>query len=257
MKEIHVVTRLAVDIGQIVLESGGETYRVEESIRVVCEAYGFPETQSYVVPTGIMATILDHSGRPTSIVRRIRSRSTHFERLAAMNSLLLQIQEKSLRMNEVRSELKKILQKPPRNAFIMATSAGAMTGFFALFFGGTLADFVPAFIVGCTGKLLVSYFSKLNVNDFFSNIVAGAYVMLQSHLLALLLPKLLHGDKIATGSIMLLVPGLAITNAVRDSIAGDLLAGVARGIEATLVAVGIAFGSGIALQILALLGARA
>ncbi len=77
---------------------------------------------------------------------------------------------------------------------------------------------------------------------------------MQSHIIAMLAPKILHGDKIATGSIMLLVPGLAITNAVRDSIAGDLVAGVARGVEASLVAVGIAFGAGIALQILSVLG---
>ena len=58
-----------------------------------------------------------------------------------------------------------------------------------------------------------------------------------------------HVDKIIIGSIMLLVPGLAITNAIRDTIAGDLLAGISRAVEAFLIAIAIAIGSGIVLRL--------
>ena len=43
---------------------------------------------------------------------------------------------------------------------------------------------------------------------------------------------------------MIFLPGVAITNAVRDSLAGDLLAGSARAMEAMLIAVSIAAGVG-------------
>jgi uncharacterized membrane protein YjjP (DUF1212 family) len=43
-------------------------------------------------------------------------------------------------------------------------------------------------------------------------------------------------------SIMLLVPGLAITNAIRDTMRTDYVSGVARAIEATICAVAIALG---------------
>jgi uncharacterized membrane protein YjjP (DUF1212 family) len=56
-------------------------------------------------------------------------------------------------------------------------------------------------------------------------------------------------DKIIIGSIMLLVPGLSITNAIRDTIAGDLVAGISRGLEAFLVAVAIAVGSGVTIKL--------
>lgn len=251
---IHNVMRLAVDIGQTILESGGETYRVEEAITIVCSSYGYPATQAYVVPTGIMTTVVDSEGKPTSVVRRIRTRSTHFERLAAMNELIVEVQHGSESLDSVRTKLKFILGKPQRSYLTMALAAGTMTGFFTLFFSGTPADFFPAFFVGATGKMISAHFSKLNINEFFINIVCGAYIVSQSHLLALIAPSVFHGNKIATGSIMLLVPGLAITNAVRDSIAGDLLAGGARAIEASLIATAIAFGGGIAFQILAALG---
>jgi uncharacterized membrane protein YjjP (DUF1212 family) len=49
-------------------------------------------------------------------------------------------------------------------------------------------------------------------------------------------------DKIIIGGIMPLLPGVALTNAVRDMIAGDLVAGLARGAEAVLIASAIAAG---------------
>lgn len=52
-------------------------------------------------------------------------------------------------------------------------------------------------------------------------------------------------DKIIIGSVMPLVPGLLLTNAVRDLMAGHLMAGMSKGVEALLTA--FAIGSGIAV----------
>ena len=48
---------------------------------------------------------------------------------------------------------------------------------------------------------------------------------------------------------MPLVPGVAITNAIRDIMAGDFLSGTARVVEAVLIAVAIASGVGPVLRI--------
>ena len=48
---------------------------------------------------------------------------------------------------------------------------------------------------------------------------------------------------------MNLVPGVAITNSVRDIIAGDFIAGQTKMTEALLTATSIAVGTGIALSI--------
>ena len=52
-------------------------------------------------------------------------------------------------------------------------------------------------------------------------------------------------DTVMIGSFMPLVPGMAITNAVRDTLRGDYLSGGARVMEAFLKALGIAIGIGI------------
>jgi len=56
-------------------------------------------------------------------------------------------------------------------------------------------------------------------------------------------------DNIVVGGIIPLVPGVAITNAIRDVIAGDLLSGLSRGLEAALTSVAISMGVVIILAV--------
>ena len=50
-------------------------------------------------------------------------------------------------------------------------------------------------------------------------------------------------DIVTISSLMLLVPGLAITNAIRDSVSLDLVSGLVRASEAIINAAAIALGS--------------
>ena len=86
--------------------------------------------------------------------------------------------------------------------------------------------------------------------------IATTSVLLTLSALILEKLQLIHNiDSAIIGSLMLLVPGLAITNAVRDSIGGDLLAGIIRAVEACLIAIAIALGAGVTMSIwIALLG---
>lgn len=59
---------------------------------------------------------------------------------------------------------------------------------------------------------------------------------------------------VIVGSIMPLLPGVALTNGIRDFISGDLISGVSRVSEALLTAIAIAVGIGSALKLLIMLG---
>jgi len=61
-----------------------------------------------------------------------------------------------------------------------------------------------------------------------------------------------HFDLIVVSSVMPMVPGVAITNAIRDTLHGDLISGVARTLDAFIVAASIAAGVGIVLSLLIL-----
>ena len=56
-----------------------------------------------------------------------------------------------------------------------------------------------------------------------------------------------HADKIMIGNIMNVVPGVAMTNAFRDMLGGDIMSGVFRLCSAIIDAVAIAAGYAVAI----------
>ncbi len=120
-------------------------------------------------------------------------------------------------------------------------------------FGGNYLDFIIAFVIGAALKPVLSFLGYLNVNVFFTNLVGGFTVSFLAVLSTLMVSNL-NVDKIIIGSVMILVPGIGIVNALRDTIAGDLISGIVRGAEAFLIAVAIAVGSGVVLKLWIYLG---
>ena len=57
-------------------------------------------------------------------------------------------------------------------------------------------------------------------------------------------------NEIIIGNIMLLIPGIALTNSLRDMISGDIISGLLRFLDAILVAVAIAAGYILAARLL-------
>jgi uncharacterized membrane protein YjjP (DUF1212 family) len=93
----------------------------------------------------------------------------------------------------------------------------------------------------------------MRLSGFFINIAGGSFAALVA-LAAVSAGAASHLDTVIIGAIMLLVPGVMIVNAIRDTIAGDLVAGVARGAEAFISAAGISIGVGVMLKLWDLAG---
>ena len=90
------------------------------------------------------------------------------------------------------------------------------------------------------------YMGRLEANLFYKSIVASAL----SAILACLFIFLGFGvnrSEIIIGVFMTLLPGVMITNFMREIIVGDWLTGITKLVEALLVATGIALGTGIVL----------
>ena len=65
----------------------------------------------------------------------------------------------------------------------------------------------------------------------------------------MMIPQL-HLDKILIGDIMLLIPGLAMTNSIRNMLAGNTISGVVRLTESLIWAGALAGGFMIAMLLL-------
>ncbi|MDV9931534.1 threonine/serine exporter family protein [Clostridioides difficile] len=85
------------------------------------------------------------------------------------------------------------------------------------------------------------YLSKSSLNDFFVNAI-GAVIIASCSILILKLGFIKTLDHLIAGAIMLLVPGLALTNALRDLLDGQLISGLAKLAEVFFIGVSIAVG---------------
>lgn len=241
-KLLHVSTYA----GRIMLESGAETYRVEETVCRICYSFGVDEADSFVTPTGIMVSIC-HDNNTYSLINRVKSRSVDLNKIDRINDLSRTLQSEPMDLSDILKLLKEI-DNGERYSFPVTLAFSALSaGSFSILFGGHFNDFIAATFIGFIIKLLTSKFQKLSINEFFTNCIGGAVTALLT-LLFVILGFNINIDKTIIGSIMLLVPGLAITNAIRDTIAGDFLAGLTKAAEAFLIAISIAVGTGAVLS---------
>lgn len=239
--------RVATQAGCLLLESGAETYRVEESVGRLIRAYGTMDAQVFAVPTCVIVTLEGPQG-PITQLRRIYDRSTNLDKVEQVNSFCRRVCQELPPLPQVRAQLEAI-QSRHTYGFGMQMVAFALVAFgFTLLFGGNLADALCAAAVGAVVRAVCRSMERFGTNGFFTKTVAGAVTAALS-LVAVRMGLGSHMDKIVIGTLMNLVPGVALTNSMRDIIAGDLVAGQTRLTEALLTAVAMALGSGAALSL--------
>lgn len=234
--------------GKIMLANGAETYRVEETAMRIALAFGFTAADIYATPTVIILDCKDKYNISYSRVLRIENRTFNLDKIAKINNLSRNIESSKLSLDAFEDELNKIELENgyPNTIAVICAAIGA--GFFTLILKGNVNDFWCAFFIGALIKYTLIWLSKFGVTDFFMNTVGG----MEAAMFAIMLYEFnlcSHYDKTIIGSIMLLVPGIAITNAIRDTISGDLVSGITRGIEAIFTAIAIALGTGLIFKI--------
>lgn len=238
------ILHIATYAGQIILENGGETYRVEETISRICQSFGIEVAEGFVTPTGIMASASKTPADVRSVIKRVKHRTVNLDKIARVNELSRQNIIYPMPLDDFYEKLVEIDGKKAHKPKVVIGAAAVAAAAFTVMFGGNLSDAFAALLVGLIARLITVSISGMGVNDFFVNLAGGA-IMTFLGLFTVWVGIGEHTPLIIIGSLMLLVPGLAITNAIRDTLAGDLVAGVTRGAEAIMIAVTLAAGSGI------------
>jgi uncharacterized membrane protein YjjP (DUF1212 family) len=228
--------------GKIMLENGAETYRVQDTMMRIAGSFGINYPNSYVTPTGIIFSLC---GTEQTKLAQISKRSTDLYKVIIVNSISRKISSGEISAEEAYSTLRKIEKGNPKYPkYVKIIAASVVSGFSLVTFDGEWNDFFSAFLAGGAGFLCVSYIHHLVDIKFFTEFLAALLVGLMSYFFKYI--GFGHDlSNIIVASIMPLVPGLLITNAVRDLMAGHLVSGLAKGAEAALTA--FAIGAGVAI----------
>ncbi|MFC5650965.1 threonine/serine exporter family protein [Paenibacillus solisilvae] len=236
MKDIVEVCLLA---GKLMLKNGAETYRVEDTMTRISHAYGIHESHSYVTPTAILFSI---EGAEAARLARISDRTIQLDKVTEINGISRRISRGELSVKEAYNLLKEVdASRKIYPLWFSTLAAGLTSGCFLIMYGGIWRDFIPALIAGGFGYYCLIIVQRYVHIKFFSEFTASLMIGLLASLIVLMdLGE--QFDKIVIGSVMPLVPGLLMTNAVRDLMAGHLVSGLSKGSEAFLTAFAIGTG---------------
>ena len=231
----------ALEIGEEMLICGAEINRVEDSIKRMCTAFGAERVDVFTITSSIIVTISQASYGQVTQTRRISGQSIDFTKLERLNQLSRDICVQPLTIEEIKVRLHKMKPNTRMNPWQQCLVYALIAASFSLFFGGNLADAVVSAIIAILINQLSKSFNKYIKNSF---LVAFACSFLGGWLANLAVYfGLGHSiDKISIGNIMLLIPGIAITNSLRDMFSGDTIAGLLRFAESCILAMVIALG---------------
>lgn len=212
--------KLSVDLAVQTIECGGEVSRAEETIRRIND-----------YNCNVFATtnlIVAQKGKDTQ-VRRIYKGNVNLSELARINSVSRSLANESIAIqNYIEYE----------SPIIELISNFFATASFSLFFDGNLIDALFAGLISIA--ISIGKFNKIEFNTFSKNLVSAFFATILSFIPSVLKISV-HQDKIIIGTIMLLVPGLTVVNAIRDMMNSDLLAGMGELFDAVMSALSIAF----------------
>lgn len=249
---------IALESGTLILQSGGETYRTEETMMTIAESLGASDASAFVTPTVAILTCVDSEGRSHTKLQRIISRTINLGTIARVNELSRRIEgrQPDNDLSLISALLGRIRSIPERPAFAVSLATAIASFCFSLMFRGTLNEAFTAAAVGIIMRLFLFLMVPLALSGFIYNAIGGAVISLLSGL-AVMLGLVGTGGNVSISVLMSLVPGLAIVNAIRDIIAGDLVAGSARLLEAFVIAAALSLGAAFGLLVFPVGGAYA
>ncbi len=236
----------ALNIGEQMLICGGEVSRVEDTISRICRAYGMKKVDVFSITSCIIVTIQTEEGELVTQTRRVGGYETNLNRLAELNGLSREICAKRTRPEEVGEKIQQILAERTFPLWWEFVSYCLVSGMFTLFFGGSLSDGVASMIAGALLCLAVQWNRKKITNRLL-------FVLCEAVFTGFMVVAVVrlgvgqHVTPIVIGNIMLTIPGLSLTNSLRDMLSGDTMSGILRLCESLLMAVAIAGGIALVL----------
>ena len=246
--DYNTLLDMATDLGYELAMSGAETFRVEESISRVMEAYGI-KADVFAIPNYLMVSILTEDGTPITRMRRIGPHGNDLDAVEKYNALSRAYCNRKPEPHEGMQWLEFVRHKLiayPIPVQIFGDFIGAAG--FGLLFGGNLWDGFWAGICGIVVGVISGLLEKMKANPFFRTIAASFVMALLAYCLGVL-GLAPNPDAVTIGALMILVPGLLFTNAMRDIIYGDINSGINRIVQVFLTAIAIALGTAVAWRL--------
>ena len=232
----------SLDVGKALLLAGGEVTRVEDTITRILHAYGMQKIGVFTITSLIEVTACTPDGDEIVKARRIVGGfTTNLNQVEQLNALSREICSSCPPPQEITARITAIRHPKAEPGWISYVGAMLASGSFAVFFGGTLAD-VPATTLLA---FFINWMDRKGIYKKENQLLFYLVCSIVTGFLGCILVRVgigVHLDKILIGCIMLTIPGIPITYAMRDMLLGESITGLFRFVESLLIAASIAGG---------------
>ena len=239
------VLDVVTSLGYRILLCGGEANRAEDTVIRIGHAYGMDEVHVFAIATSIMVTV-EKDGESMTQTRRIARTNTDLDKLDKFNNLSREICRDKTDFDTVVRRVKEIDSAPVYPGWVMVLAYAIIGGAFSVFFGGGVAEFTVGFLVGALIRPIIKIADFLQSPPFFTNAAGAAATVVLIKLCTFVFANL-NVSATTIGVLMNLVPGVLLTNCMRDFVATDYSAGTSKIMETLLVAAAIALGVGVSV----------
>lgn len=251
MEEIHdyqLLADTAMLAGEIMLRSGAETHRVEDTVGRILRLSGFERCEVLVVTAGIVITLSDWRRENITMMRRVVDKTTHLGNITEVNEISRKLCGGELTLKQAFHLLKHMEAKKYRDGLIYACVI-VVAASFTILLGGSFQESFFAALNGVYVVLSLLAAKHKQMNVFVTNMALSFLIAFTTKGFSVLPGVELEIERVVAGSVMILLPGVAITSAIRDILHADYMAGSAKIVEAFMLAasVGVGIGAGLAL----------
>ena len=133
-RELFSVALLAAEI---LLSSGAEIHRVEDTISRILSLSGYAERESYVTPTSILMTLRDPTTETITTLKRVTASENNLDRVSMTNTVARSLCAGTMTAKEAASRLAEIRERKGFPRWVGFLTLFLLPVCFYLFFGGT------------------------------------------------------------------------------------------------------------------------
>ncbi|PJF43576.1 MAG: hypothetical protein CUN55_08400 [Phototrophicales bacterium] len=251
--ELRDVVDLALWAGQLLMNSGADSKRVEEVVHRIGTGLGCDWMDILVSSNTIIASTVSN-GEFRTKVRRVVGFGVNMSVFAATNDLRYRVESGELDRFTLREELERLSNLSPQySRWVVVITVGLSCAAFSRLFHGDWPVFFMTFLASSIAMFVRQEMKHRYFNDFLIVIVTAFVATLIAGLTAVL--QLSDEPSIAlASSVLLLVPGVPLINSAEDLLQGHFIMGIARSILGGIIALCIALGLSLAIQLLGING---
>lgn len=245
-----ILSELAAEAGAIMLANGAEIYRVEDTVERILRSQKSIRDVDVFSSFNVIIISFSYKGEIHSNMRRVKTRSNNLHYVDKVNTFSRDFSKGTYSLEEALLEIKNIKKSEGTKVSLKVLGATLAAGAYSILLGAGMAEILSSFIVGFLGYEFSLILEKNKLNYFVVHFFYGIFVSLLTIIINSFLP--LSIDVVIISSMMAFVPGIMITNAVRDLMSGDATSGMTGSVMAILISTALALGVAVPIGLLGL-----